>query len=236
MLGGCQKTLNPSLMFKTPKEYPYTTGDTLSLLKKQFVFATQDRFEMRVYTNDGFKLVDISQGTETTSENIIEYEINKDSLVKLPLLGKINIVGLTIDSAEKILEKLFSQYYIDPFIFLEITNRNIYVFLGDGGNGKVVRLQNNNVSLIEALALAGGVEATGKAYKIKIIRGDLKNPEVYLVDLSTVDGLKKSNLYVQSNDIIYIEPIANTAQKLLNQIAPVMGIIASVVLIVELLK
>jgi polysaccharide export outer membrane protein len=82
------------------------------------------------------------------------------------------------------------------------------VFTGTGGRGTVVNLKNENTTLIEALATAGGVTETGKAYKVKLIRGDTRNPQIMLIDLSTVEGLKQSNLLLQANDIIYVEPNA----------------------------
>ena len=63
---------------------------------------------------------------------------------------------------------------------------------------------NDNTTLFEALAQAGGLNG-GKAYKIKIIRGDLRNPQIFLVDLSTIKGVVKSDFVLQANDIIYIE-------------------------------
>ena len=76
--------------------------------------------------------------------------------------------------------------------FIGIWNHG--VFPGAGGEGKVVNLENENTTLIEALALAGGITNTGKANKIKVIRGDLRNPKVMLVDLSTIEGMKQSNM------------------------------------------
>jgi polysaccharide export outer membrane protein len=108
------------------------------------------------------------------------------------------------------------------------------VFPGSGGAGKVVTLENENTSLIEALALAGGITETGKAYKIKLIRGDHRNPQVQLIDLSTVEGLRQSNLQLQANDIIYVEPVPRISQHVLSQITPIIGIITSVLLIYDI--
>jgi polysaccharide export outer membrane protein len=81
-------------------------------------------------------------------------------------------------------------------------------------------LQNQNTSLLEALALSGGVSANGKAHRIKLIRGDLKNPQVYLIDLSTIDGMKKANMTLQGNDIVYIEPRNDYVQNFVNRASP----------------
>ncbi len=74
-------------------------------------------------------------------------------------------------------------------------------------------------------------------YKIKIIRGDLKNPQILLIDLSTLEGLRKADLIIQSNDIIYVEEKrTNVVTVILNEIAPYLGLITTVVTVVLLAK
>lgn len=63
------------------------------------------------------------------------------------------------------------------------------VFTGRG-SGHVVPLDNEGMSLIEVLGLAGGITGS-KAYRVKLIRGDLRNPQVFLINLSTIEGMKK---------------------------------------------
>jgi polysaccharide export outer membrane protein len=114
---------------------------------------------------------------------------------------------------------------------VRVTNRRVLVFPGTGGAGRVVNLDNENTTLVEALALAGGITNTGKAWKVKLIRGDLRNPKVMLIDLSTIEGVKNSNMLLQANDIIYVEPIPRFSQEILAQIAPIVSIITSLALI-----
>ena len=113
---------------------------------------------------------------------------------------------MTIRQAEESLEKAYADYFNDPFVKIRVINNRVIVFPGgEGGIAKVVKLENSNTTLFEALAEAGGI-INGRADKIKLIRGDLKNPDVYLIDLSTVDGMKQADLILQANDIIYVEP------------------------------
>jgi polysaccharide export outer membrane protein len=228
------RTLNPSVMFQTYEGKNGSGYDTTVQHEKAFVFAPGDRFEMKVFTNDGFSLVDVTQTNLNNATTSLSYLIDKDSLVKLPLLGRVQLTGLTLDSAEKKLEGMYATYFIQPYVVMKMTNRVVYVFLGEGGQGRVVQLQDDHTSLIEAIATAGGISETGKAYKIKIIRGNLRNPEVYFVDLSTMEGVKNSNLYVQSNDIVYIEPATNVAAKLTAQITPFVALLTSILLVVSL--
>ncbi|HRV24505.1 MAG TPA: hypothetical protein P5046_04735, partial [Sphaerochaeta sp.] len=61
---------------------------------------------------------------------------------------------------------------------------------------------------------------------------DHRNPQVFHVDLSTLDGLKNSPIRVQSNDIIYVESVPNYRNRFLSQLSPIVGILSAVVLLV----
>ncbi|MBK6397568.1 MAG: hypothetical protein IPF75_04710 [Bacteroidetes bacterium] len=108
----------------------------------------------------------------------------------MPIIGRISVVGLSVREGEKLLEQLYSKYYNDPFIIIKVTNRNAIVFLNDQGRGTVVDLNNDNTTLYEALAKAGGIGEYSKSYRIKILRGDLKIQKCFLRTSQQLKGLK----------------------------------------------
>jgi polysaccharide export outer membrane protein len=80
--------------------------------------------------------------------------------------------------------------------------------------------------LFEVLARAGGLERNLKAYDIKVIRGDLKNPQIQLVDLSSLEGIRKAELTIQSNDIVYVDQRKKLGPAI-QDIAPIFSFITS---------
>ena len=152
-------------------------------------------------------------------------------MVKLPILGRLEIKGMTIRNAEKLLEEKYSEFYRKPFVLMNVVNRRVIVFPGQQGNAKVIPLQNNNTSLLEALALAGGIAEVGKANRVKLIRGKISDPEIYLIDLSTIEGMKQADIVMQANDIIYVEPRLRITQGLVAEIAPIVSLITSAILL-----
>ena len=170
------------------------------------------------------------------NDGSLEYLVEFDGYCNLPILGRTKISDLTIREAELLLEEKYAELYIDPFVLLNITNRRVTIFPGSDGSGKVITLQNNNTTLIEALALAGGISDNGKAYRIKLIRGNLKDPEVYLIDLSKIEGLKYADIILQANDIIYIEPIGVTTRQIISEIAPIISVITSLITLVVVIN
>jgi polysaccharide export outer membrane protein len=154
-----------------------------------------------------------------------------DGQIKLPIVGRTQISNMTLREAEKMLEEKYKTYFNNPFVQLKVTNNRVTIFPGgQGSKALVVTLENPNTTLFEALAKAGGIE-DGKAHKIKVIRGDLKKPQVYLIDLSTIEGMTKANLTLQANDIIYVTPRNKITQKIIEGITPYLTLLSTFLLI-----
>jgi polysaccharide export outer membrane protein len=235
-LSGC-RFLNPSLMLKTPKDYQYAEMKD-SVANLEYRISANDIINFRLYSNDGFKLTDVTSATTTTGQNInqsiLQYPVDIDGFVKLPVLGRTLLKGLTTRQAEKVLEEKYSLYYIRPFIMLNVPSRRVIIFPGEFGASKILPLEYNNTTLFEALAMAGGLPFDGKAYAIKLIRRTSAKPEVYHIDLSTIDGLKEGNIILQANDIIYVENRLRITNSVLNELAPFLSVVSSILLVYEL--
>lgn len=231
------RSLNPSIMFKTEKDYPYIKPDSVSAkIISEYKIAPFNDLELNIFSNDGYKLVDITPGSGAAGVNnsLIKYSVEADGFVKLPTLGRVQLQGLTIREAEKLLEEKYAAYYNKPFILLKVLNRKVIVFHGSGGSSSIVALNNDNMNLLDALASTSGIAVTGKAYNIKLIRGNLKNPVIYQIDLSTIEGMRQADLQLQANDIIYVEPTRNIAESVLVKISPVIGLLTTIVLTIAI--
>lgn len=236
LLNSC-RILNPNNMLYASRNYAYDTLANDTTVAKEFILGPNDIIEFRLFANDGFKLVDvISTGAAAgNAASLIrqgfEYTLDNDGTVRLPIVGHEKLSGYTIREAELYLERRYSEYYVKPFVIIKIINKRITIYPGEPGQAKIVSLSNNNTTILEALAIAGGIRADGKAYNIKLIREtyDPKDPyKVYKIDLSKIDqGLKDGSTVVQSGDIIYIEPRRQLASKSLREITPILSLTTS---------
>ena len=215
-------------MFKTKKNYPFDDFSTISS-SREYKIGLNDMLDIQIVPNKGATLIEganietssggINAGT-VSQNKIVSSVIEFDGTAKLPMLGRIQMKDLSIRDAELMLEERLKQFYVDPYVTIKITNKRVVLFPGESGNARVVNLLNQNTTLLEALALSGGVSPNGKANRIKLIRGDLKNPQIYLIDLSTIDGMKKADMTLQGNDIIYVEPRNDYTLNFVNRISP----------------
>lgn len=228
------KIFRSNLMLKTPKEFTYDKlSDSLSRI--DYRIAPNDAMSYRVFTNKGFKMVDMASGNTNMLRNELDVIVRSDGYIKLPLLDSVYVAGLTLKMAEKVIEKLYSEFYVDPFVNLKVTNRRVIIFPGNGGDAKVVPLVNNNTTVMEALAAAGGIVQDGKAYKVKLIRNapGSEKPLVYLMDLSEIDGIKFANSIVQSGDIIYAEPRYRPLTQFNREVTPIISLLTSVLILYQ---
>ena len=204
--------------------------------EKNYVIQVNDILELRVFTNKGERIIDpnfelgVGQGGNQAiqlQQRNFTYLVQIDGNVKLPIIDLIRLEGMTIQEAENILERRYNEYYKDAFVKLSYKSKRVIV-LGASG-GQVIPLENENMSLVEVLALAGGIDQTGQAHNIRLIRGDLSNPTVYLIDLGTIGGMKASILNVEPGDIIYIEPRRRAFFEALRDITPILSLVTSLV-------
>ncbi len=135
------------------------------------------------------------------------YLINYDSTVTLPLLGRTNLVGLTRLEAAKRLEQEYGKYVINPIIEVNILSLTVTVLGEVLTSGKII-LDKENTTLVDVIALSGGLKDPGKKNKIKIVRGK----EIIIVDLRKIEALENSALTIQDGDVVYVEPYGFKAQ------------------------
>jgi polysaccharide export outer membrane protein len=234
--------INRNLMFRTDTNYEFDTpADTARLM--EYRISPNDIVTMRIFSNKGAELLNATaspgDGAAITAFfqfPRVDFFVEIDGTVEFPELGFVELEGMTIREAEAHLERLYGQFYRDPYVLLRVTNNRVFVFPGSGGEAQVVTLTNNNVTLIEALALAGGIQQRGDARKVKVIRqvGDRK--EVYQVNLATIEGIEAAGMIVQANDVIYVDPVPRLPAEVLRDITPIVTLISSVTLVVALLS
>ncbi len=234
LMSSC-KVFYPNMMFKQ-KDYQY-----FELAQKQideYVIQKGDQFTLSVYSRDGFRLIDIlgsrnfnGQGASTGGGLFL---VDNEGFAKLPIIGEFYVNGYTESELERILEEKYSNLFVDPYVILTVSNRRVFVF--KGSSAAVVSLNESPTNLFEVIARSGGIGNDLKAYKIKVIRGDLKNPQITLIDLSSLEGMRNADLIVQSNDIIYIEPRRRIISDALREISPILAWTSTILTTIALIR
>jgi len=223
------------VMFQTNKDAEYLKVP-IAEAEKNYILKPFDKFSIRLFTNKGELILDpnfqFSKSMnvlqqQQQNQNVV-FEVRPNGTAYLPILGSVEVEGYTISQLDSLLnEKYEEDAYNDVFVISSLENNRVVV-LGGLSGGMVIPLENNNINLIEVLALYGGIPKYNKSNNIRLIRGDLKNPIVQEIDLSTIDGMKAASLGVQPNDIIYIEPVKRVLPETIAEVSPILGFFTSV--------
>lgn len=227
LISSC-KVFQPSKMLKTGKDYVFDElpQDTIN---PEYNIKADDILEIRLFANDGFKMLELMEGSNANqnfrnNQQGFSYIVEYDGAINLPILGRVSVAGLTARECEFFLEEKYATFYVNPFVVLSVTNRKVIIFPGEPGQAQVLTLTSGQTTLLEALAMTGGIRQEGKAYDIKLIRGDIKDPLVYHIDLSKIENLHYANLVLESDDIIYIEQRVRPAREVLAELQPLVSL------------
>ena len=227
-----------NIMFKsTEAEAAEKAKKVASETEKNFQIAKNDRLTMEIYSNGGERLIDpnpelskINQNTQTASEKEPVYLVDINGVTKLPMVGDVRLEGLSLKQAEEVLQKEYSRFFKDPYVQLSFVNKRVIV-LGAMG-GQVIPLENENIRVVEVLALAKGLDNNSKAQNMRLIRGE----KVYEIDFSTIEGFKNGNMLIQSGDIVYIEPVRRPFSEGLRDYAGIVSMLVALATLITVLS
>ncbi len=213
-------------MFKVPEGYALEQAKISA--ENNYIIQANDYVLLEVFTNDGERIIDpdleLTKDIPNQNQNqkeTIQYLVDTKGIAKFPMIGVIHLEGLTIREAEEILQKEYEKFYNKPFINLKFVNKRVTVLGAPGG--MVVPLVDENVRLLEVLAMAKGIDNNARAHNIRVLRND----EIFLIDLSTIEGYKTSNIIMQPGDVVYIEPIRRPFSEALRDYSGILTVLTS---------
>lgn len=135
------------------------------------------------------------------------YLIDMEGYMTFPVLGKLKVAGLTKSQlSEQIKSSVYPRYLNEePIILIRFANYKISVL------GEVVRpgsynIDNEKVSILDALALAGDISIYGNRQNILLIREVGNQRNTIRIDLRDGRLINSEYYYLQQNDVLYVEP------------------------------
>jgi len=161
---------------------------------------------------DAVKPFNISAVTYETTSDLAgvaqqqSYLVDSKGEIELPVLGKLKVSGLTREELIALFtSKLKPDYVKDPNINVRIGNFKVSV-LGDVSAPGVFNIASERITILEAIALAGDLNVSGKRDNILVLRESDHGKIEYRVNLLSDSIFTSPVYYLQQNDLIYIEP------------------------------
>ncbi|MEO1031176.1 MAG: polysaccharide biosynthesis/export family protein [Bacteroidota bacterium] len=137
------------------------------------------------------------------------YLIDYDGNIEFPVLGTLKVAGLTRTELTDMLTQKISEYAKNPIVNVRLANFTVTI-LGEVSNPGTFTIQDERITVLEALGLADDLTIFGKRKNVLLIREVDGKKKFAKIDLTSINSVNSPVYYLQQNDVIYVEP--NTAK------------------------
>lgn len=145
----------------------------------------------------------------TASEGMSAYTVTPQGTIDFPVLGTLHIGGMTRSEVAGFIkgELMGRDLMKDPTVVVEFLNSGVSV-LGEVKTPGRYDMNRDNITVLEAIALAGDLTIQGKRDNVKVVREEMDGTvHVYVLDLTKGNQIMESpGYYLKQNDVVYIEP------------------------------
>ena len=231
---------------------PASKNEVYKILNKPYKLQVNDILSIQLKADDD-KLVSLFNPIQQTGnqssiqfneENLYfsSYTINRQGNIRIPYVGELNVLGYTEKEVREKIEEELGKYFKDTSnIFVTVKLAGIrFTVIGEVANPGTLVLFQNQVNIVEALANAGDITLTGNRKKVTIIRKNIEETKKFQLDLTDVASFESESFYIQSNDIVYVEPLkqkswgtGTTGSQTFSTIISVLSLVTTTVLLVR---
>jgi polysaccharide export outer membrane protein len=150
--------------------------------------------------------INTNQFTNDASLFIYGYNVSDSGYVEIPVVGKVNVLGKTMEEARDAIAKQAAVYLKDATVTLKLISFK-YSVLGEVGRPGVYQNYNNQLTVLEAISNAGDINAYGDRRKVLVVRPGSEGTKTFRLDLTKTDILNSEGFFLLPNDIVYVEPV-----------------------------
>lgn len=186
--------------------------------RKHFAYriAPHDRVEITVYAHPEL-------GTEGDTGILVD----STGRINLPLIGTVQVAGLTQPRASRKIQSLYGRYLKKSSVRLEVLNKKAFI-VGEVKKAGPIPLPNEQISLLQAIATSGGFSDYAQKEQIMILRKQGSGTKLELVDLTNPTSLSHTATMVRPGDVIYVAP--SSMKDIGTNIAPIFKLAADAML------
>ena len=212
----------------TRTDYPLQPGDLLSLR-----FTGPDPVAIQPFGQEN--ITSANAQVTNIALYVQGYSVSDSGMVDVPVIGRMKVGGLTVEQAERVVQTKLNAFVRGAVVKARLVSFKVSV-LGEVRTPGTLYIYNERLTLLEALGYAGDLTDLGNREKVMLIRNRSGKVSLYTLNLTDRRLLGSPYFYLQPNDVIYVEPIANKADRLnLPALSILLSAITSLLVLVSIL-
>ncbi|HAM98110.1 MAG TPA: sugar transporter [Marinilabiliales bacterium] len=190
-------TLSIGIQQADPQATVVYPGDNLFLSISGDASGQTDQFNKQATTTGNFSEISLYMHG---------YLIDDQGNIELPVLGKIQVNGLTLYQVQQLIQQKMDEYFTGSIVEVRLLNFEVTVL------GEVVRpgtypIYKKNVTILEVLAKAGDIGDFGDARHVLIVRKGPFGSTTLDLNLTSTGVFQNPGFWVAPGDVIYVKPL-----------------------------
>jgi polysaccharide export outer membrane protein len=199
---GNAKIDSNGVMPVVPYAYKLQKGDVVYVS-----LTTEDEKLNRIFVPGASgQVLQQQQNVSGTLLYFIGFTIDSKGEIEFPYLGKIKVVDMEIEQAKAAIEMQLKKYFKVFYLQVKVAEFKFSV-LGYVNRPGQYYFQQNKVSIIEALAMAGDLQNLAKRNSLQLYRQYPDGVKIHSLDLTDRNLVNSPYWFIQPNDVLYIEPL-----------------------------
>lgn len=158
-----------------------------------------------------YNIVSISalRGQDLTyGVNLMDYPVENDGTVNLVRVGKIHVVGKTLEEIERDVAHAIADDFVEqPIVTARLKSYKVTIMGESNTRGVLEMTSQRSMNILEALTQNGDLTLYGKRANVMVIREGVDGEKTYYrVNLKDKNIINNPGYYLRQNDIVYVEP------------------------------
>lgn len=158
-------------------------------------------------------------GLSGSNSQTVSYQVDDMGNINFPQIGVIHCEGMNQRQLANYIKDTLIQgdYLKDPIVTVEFLNMKVSV-LGEVAHPGSYEINNGQMTLLDALSMAGDLSIYGRRDRVAVIREYQGQRTIVYHDLRSKELFNSPYYYLNQNDIVYVEPNhAKAGQRLENR-------------------
>lgn len=183
------------------EEIKFMPGDKLSIVVTSCLTPeAAANFNLPVITTSAVA------GTTYSNNQVAYYTVNTDGTIQVPGIGEIKVEGKTRTEVTEIIQNALRDGLLNDAVVTISTANQYITILGEVKNPGRYLITRDNLTLLEALGMAGDLNIQANRSRILVLRQEGKETKNYYVDIRSKDFFASPVFNLKQNDVVYIEP------------------------------